>query len=99
MSYILDYNLKEPSRQWSLLVLSIKDRKQVKTMDIMHIQKVIRYFEYLRETQEIAYSDFKYGAVSDELRQNLDTLVESGLVDDDKGEYCLTQEEKRLFKK
>jgi hypothetical protein len=94
MSYTLDYNLEEPSRRWALLVLSINDRKQVKTMDIMHIQKVIRYFEYLRETQELAYSDFKYGAVSDELQQNLDTLLESGLVDDDEGKYCLTLEGK-----
>jgi hypothetical protein len=98
MSYILDYNLEEPSRKWSVLVLSIDDRLHDKAMDTMHIQKVIRYFEYLRETHEVAYSDFKYGAVSDELQQNLDTLVESGLLDQEGDYYCLTLEGEEAVK-
>lgn len=92
MSYILDYNLDEPSRLWSLLALSVNDKKQHKAMDIMHVQKVIRYFEYLRETQELEYSNYKYGAVSDELKENLDTLVECGLVELKDDKYLLTEE-------
>jgi hypothetical protein len=92
MSYLEDYGLAVPSRQWSLLALFLEDGKGHKSMDIIHLQKVIRYFEYLCDTKELDYSNFKLGAVSYELLQNLNELVESGLVDETDGKYVLTRE-------
>ena len=80
MSTITDYGLDAPSRAILVLLLSIGDRKGRKSMDILHIQKIVRYFEYLRQKNEIDYSNFKLGQVSYELEENLQTLQESGLV-------------------
>jgi DNA-binding HxlR family transcriptional regulator len=65
-------------------------------MDILHLQKIIRYFEYLRDTRELQYSNFKLGIVSYELEENLQTLEESGLVEKQDGKYVLTDEGKEL---
>jgi predicted transcriptional regulator len=65
-------------------------------MDILHLQKVIRYFEYLRNTQELDYSDFKLGAVSYELKENLEELVSSGLIGKTDGNYTLTPKGKEI---
>lgn len=96
MSYLEDYGLAVPSRKWSLVVLCFYDRKGKKAMDIVHMMKVIRYFEYLRDSKELDYSNFKLGAVSYELQQNLDELVESGLVDEKDDRYLLTTEGKEI---
>ena len=74
MSYLEDYGLTAPSRKYSLLALALKDRKNRKQIDIIHLQKIVRYFEYLKKSSEIKYSYFKYGVVSHELAENLDTL-------------------------
>ena len=92
MSYVVDYSLNDPARKWAMLALFIEDRKCQKSMDIIHIQKVIRYFEYLRNTEELDYSNFKLGAVSYELEQNLTELVESGLIDETDETYVLTSD-------
>jgi hypothetical protein len=92
MSSLDDYGLSSPPRKWSLLALSLSDKCDVKDMDILHLQKVIRYFEYLRDTQELEYSCFKLGIVSYELEENLQTLEESGLVDKCDGKFTLTVE-------
>jgi hypothetical protein len=90
MSYLDYYGLKEPARKLALLVLFLKDCCNRQEMDILHLQKVIRYFEYLRNTTELQYSNFKLGVVSYELEENLQTLQESGLVEKD-GDYILTE--------
>lgn len=67
MTLIEDYGLDSPARSLLLIVLSIKDRNQKTEMDKLHIQKVIRYYEYLIEKKEIDFSNFKLGGVSYEL--------------------------------
>lgn len=101
MSYIEDYGLDSPSRKYSIVVLSLKDRNNREKMDIMHLQKVIRYFEYLRSTTttEIIFSNFKKGAVSYELQENLETLQDSGLVEKEGSVYVLTEEGKEIAQK
>ena len=99
MSYIEDYGLTSPSRKYSLLALALKDRKNCKEIDIIHLQKIIRYFEYLKKSSEIKYSYFKYGVVSHELAENLDTLLESGLVDKEDDTYSLTEEGQEIAEK
>jgi hypothetical protein len=98
MSYILDYGLEAPSRKWSMLVLLINDRTNHKEIDILHLQKIIRYYEYLLDIEELDYSDFKLGAVSYELEENLQTLVECGLVERKDGKYVLTDEGDQIAK-
>jgi hypothetical protein len=80
MSAIEDYGLASPARAYLVLALSVRDRAEHNSMDIVHIQKVIRYFEFLRNKMDIEYSNFKLGGVSYELQENLESLVESGLV-------------------
>ena len=99
MSYLDYYGLREPSRKWSLLALLLDDRCGTKDMDILHLQKVIRYFEYLRDTQELQYSYFKLGVVSYELKENLQTLEDSGLVEKDDTKFVLTDEGKEIAEK
>ncbi len=98
MSCLDDYGLGSPPRKWPLVALMLEDKCNRKDMDILHLQKVIRYFEYLRDTQEIQYSNFKLGVVSYELEENLQTLVESGLVEKEDRKYVLTDEGIELAK-
>ena len=80
MSLLTDYGLDTPARILPILVLSIRDRNQEKAMNVIHIHKVIRYFEYLRQKSEIEFSNFKLGAVSYELEENIQTLKDCGLI-------------------
>jgi DNA-binding HxlR family transcriptional regulator len=101
MSYLDYYGLRSPSRKWSLVVLLLKDRSNREEMNILHLQKVIRYFEYLRNatTTELQYSNFKLGVVSYELEENLQTLQDSGLVEKDYSDYGLTEQGEEIAKK
>lgn len=92
MSAISEYGLDFPARALLILVLSIKDRQEQKGMSRLHFQKTIRYFEYLQQEKEIAFSNFKYGGVSYELQENLETLEECGLVTKTGTKYTLTEE-------
>ena len=94
MSTITDYGLDAPARAFLVLMLSIDDSRGKKPSDILHIQKIVRYFEYLRQKSEIDYSNFKLGQVSYELDENLQTLQESGLVASNGKEFQLTDEGK-----
>lgn len=94
MTLIEDYGLNSPARSLLLLVLSIKDRNQKTEMDKLHIQKVIRYFEYLRKKKEIDFSNFKLGGVSYELEENRETLLEYELIDQTNNHFTLTNEGK-----
>lgn len=96
MSYVEDYGLDSPSRKYSLVVLALQDRANCKEMDIMHLQKIIRYFEYLKNSSEIHFSYFKYGVVSHEVSENLETLEESGLVERDGDTLTLTEEGREI---
>lgn len=49
-------------------------------MDILHLQKVIRYFQYLRQKTDVDYSNFNLGGVSYELHESVETLMENGLI-------------------
>jgi hypothetical protein len=80
MSIITDYGLDLPSRAYLIMALAVDDKNRKKSSDKLHIQKIIRYFEYLRQSKEIDFSNFHYGGVSYELEENLETLEESGLV-------------------
>ena len=99
MSYIEDYGLNTPSRKYSLMVLQLKDRCNRKEMDIIHLHKIIRYFEYLRNSAEIKFSNFKLGVVSFELEKNLETLQDSGLLEKDGKNYALTEEGQEIASK
>lgn len=99
MSLILDYGLDSLPRALLILVLSFKDREQKKVMGKLHFQKAIRYFEYLRQKREIDFSNYKYGGVSYELQENLETLEECGLVTTiGRNKYVLTEEGERAAK-
>jgi DNA-binding HxlR family transcriptional regulator len=94
------YGLKaSPSRRWALLALLLKDRSNRRETNILHLQKIIRYFEYLRNTTELQYSNFKLGVVSYELEENLQTLQESGLVEKDDSDYVLTEQGEKVAQK
>jgi superfamily II helicase len=92
MSAITDYGLDTPARALLVLMLSIDDSRGKKQSDILHIQKIVRYFEYLRQKREIDYSNFKLGQVSYELDESLQTLQESGLITNEGRNFQLTEE-------
>lgn len=99
---ILDYGLDSPARALLILVLSMKDRNQKKEMDKVHIHKSIKYYEHMRQEENIDFSDFKYGGVSYELRENLETLEECGLAkrvgSSRNPKYVLTEEGEKAAK-
>lgn len=95
MPIISEYGLDSPARTLLILVLSIKDKQEQKAMNRLHFQKAIRFFEYLRKEKEIDFSNYKYGGVSYELQENLETLEECGLVVKSGAKYMLTQEGER----
>lgn len=61
-------------------------------MDKLHIQKIIRYYEHLREKKEIDFSNFKLGGVSYELEENRETLMEYELINQTNHYFVLTGE-------
>ncbi len=90
MTLVEDYGLDSPPRTLLLLVLSINDCNHEKAMDILHIQKVIRLFEHLRQKKEIDFSNFKLGGVSYELEENKEALIEYELIEPTDGCFALT---------
>jgi hypothetical protein len=92
MTLIEDYGLDTPARSLLLTVLSIKDNAQRTEMDKLHIQKVLRFYEYLREKKEIDFSNFKLGGVAYELEENRETLIEYELIDQKNCDFFLTDE-------
>jgi len=92
MTLIEDYGLDSPARSLLLTVLSIKDNNQRAEMDKLHIQKVLRYFEHLREKKEIDFSNFKLGGVAYELEENRETLIEYELINQKNCDFSLTEE-------
>jgi hypothetical protein len=92
MTLIEDYGLDSPARSLLLTVLSIKDNNQRTEMDKLHIQKVLRYYEHLREKTEIDFSNFKLGGVAYELEENRETLIEYELIDQKNCDFSLTEE-------
>jgi uncharacterized protein YwgA len=96
MSAIVDYGLDSPARALLLLVLSIKDREKKMPMNKLRFQKTILYFERLQQEKEVDFSNFLYGGVSYELQENLDTLMECGLVDKIGGKFELTHEGEKV---
>jgi hypothetical protein len=90
MTLVEDYGLNSQSRTLLLLVLSIDDCNHNKAMDILHIQKVIRLFEQLRQKKSIDFSNFKLGGVSDEIEENLEYLVDYGLIEQTGSYFALT---------
>jgi hypothetical protein len=93
MSLISDYGLDTPVRRLPLLLLSLEDGEGNKEMDGLHIHKIVKYYEYLSQKSDIEFSNYKLGAVSYELVENLDVLEETGLVEEStKGKLALSDE-------
>ena len=80
MSLIEDFGLVTPSRKLPLLALSIFDENNKKEMDILHINKVIRHYQYLTNKEEVEFTNYNLGAVSYEIEENMEILEESGLL-------------------
>jgi hypothetical protein len=99
MTEILEYGLDSPTRAFLMLILSMEDREKQKGMNKVHFQKAMYYFEKLQQDREISFSNYKYGGVSFELAENMETLEESGLVTRVGTKYVLTHEGEELAKK
>src|SRR2546430_2358843 len=92
MSIVSDYGLDVPARRYLLLALSVEDKKGRKSMDILHLQKVIRYFEFLRQKTDVEFSNYNLGGVSYELQESVETLMENGLIDRSNSQIELSRE-------
>jgi hypothetical protein len=98
MTEILDYGLDTPARAFLVLILAIEDRAKQKAMNKLHFHKALYYFENLKQDKELSFSNYKYGGVSYELAENMETLEESALVTRIGTKYILTQEGEKLAK-
>jgi hypothetical protein len=92
MTLIEDYGLNSQSRTLLLLVLSIDNCNHKKAMDKLHIQKIIRLFEHIRQKKSIDFSNFKLGGVSDEIEENLEYLIDYGFIEQADNYFALTLE-------
>jgi hypothetical protein len=92
MTNLCREGLDSASRKALVLVLSLEDRNKERRMDNVHIQKIIRFFQYLTQKNDIDYSNFNYGTVSEDIDENLESLEEYGYVEEENGKYSLTQE-------
>jgi hypothetical protein len=96
MSLIEDYGLEQPARAYLILALAVEDRRRQKAMDTLHVQKVIRYFEFLGQKKDVDFSNFNLGGVSYELQESLNTLMECGFItNSDRTHFELTDEGKK----
>jgi len=99
MALIADYGLDSPPRRLLLVALSLKDRANQKKMDILHVHKVVRYYEYLRAgPPEVDFSNYDMGGVSYEIHENTQTLEEYGLIEKQGKYYVLTDKGERASK-
>lgn len=92
MSLIADYGLENSSASIILMVLSLPDINDNRNMGKMYIQKIIKYFDFLRDKEIIDFSNFKYGKVSYELQEDLEMLNEYDLINVENNEFSLTEE-------
>lgn len=95
MTYEEDYGLDSFARKWLLVLLSLTDSKGVKKVDILRINKIFKYFQHLLDQNELDFSNYNLGAVSDELKETVDELEEYALITEESGKYCLTDEGKQ----
>ncbi len=98
MTVVCGEGLDSASRKVLMLVLSLEDRTKKREMDNMHIQKVVRFFEYLTQRNDIDYANYNYGTVSEDIDENLESLQEYGYVEEENGVYALTQEGNQCIK-
>jgi len=93
MSYIEDYGLDSFVRSRLLILLGLVDTRGQKEAGILKINKELRYFQYLTDEKNIEFSPFNLGDVSDDIRENVDELVECGLIDQKPdGSFFLTED-------
>lgn len=93
MSYTEDYGLDSFTRSRLLVLLHLEDSSGERAIDILRINKELRFFQHLTKKAHIDFSHFNLGDVSDEIRETVDDFMESGLVEqDNRGKYVLTEE-------
>jgi hypothetical protein len=92
MTVVCREGLDSASRKVLMLVLSLEDRNKNREMDNVHIQKIVRFFEYLTQRNDIDYTNYNYGTVSEDIDENLESLQEYGYVQEVNGKYTLTDE-------
>jgi len=93
MSLLADYGLETASRRIILLVLSIEDGNGEKGVDLIHMNKIIKYYEHLINRIEIDFSNFNLGAVSYEIQESIDFLEEIDLIEESYNKkYYLTKD-------
>lgn len=95
MDKIEEYGLDSPSKMLPLILFEVADGSKRVQLSRLQINKMIRYFEYLSKSQDISFSHYKLGDVSYELSENLEVLVDYGLLDKTEHErYFLSDEGK-----
>ena len=93
MSLIEDFGLYIPSRKIPLLILSVEDEKGEKKTDILHMNKIIKLYQEISNSDDIQFSNFNLGAVSYEVEESIDILQEVGLIEEvEKRKYKLTKD-------
>jgi len=91
MALINDFGLETPERKLTLLLLSIPDSQKNTKIDILHLNKIIKYYEEETAKNEVIFSNFNLGAVSYEIEENIKFLEDYDLIEkDEKGFYTLT---------
>jgi len=99
MTTLCREGLDSETRKVLMAVLSLEDKDKKRDMDIVHIQKTVRFFEYLAEKNDIDYSNYNYGTVSDDVDENMESLQEYGYIEEiGKDIYTLTEEGKECIK-
>ncbi len=93
MGLVKDYGLDSFARKWLLVLLKLPDRKGQKATDILRINKMLKYFDYLLDQKNIDFSCYKLGAVSDEVHETVDEFEECDLITkDQRANYSLTKD-------
>lgn len=80
MPYIDDFALDD--RDFLIIYLiGLKDSHDRTVTDILHLNKMVRYYQKLMKTNEIEFHHFNLGDVSDEIRDQIEALEENGLIE------------------
>jgi predicted transcriptional regulator len=99
MSLISKFGLSLPARKLILLTLSIPDNEGKTATDIVHINKILKYYSQLSESSDIKFSNFNLGAVSFEVEENVEILQEYGFIKQiQKDKYKLTSKGEEVVK-
>jgi len=92
MTFAKNFGLEEPVRTLILLTLDLEPIGAPKEVDIVHLNKIIKLYQSESDRSNIEFSNYNMGAVSYEIEETMELLMEMDIIEiDTNNRYILTE--------